>query len=258
MAAEQKGEAVKNRASVVAVTETAANEAAKIEEEPETPVDTTSLLDVVIEEYNLEKDKRGSRILITGLIQGSTTAEHLQQLHDEFMANIKKDTITGACFLIDDTAFAHVMEASSDTITQYLRLLHANTSMLTNVQICSLSEEIPREFNVWAFRSITLEDSGFEKGDMDWLEVIFGALEQFLELGKHCSQMNQAKAVQFLQVGTDKKTLFARLPTVSQIKSFQKCPDLFGVKEWLELFDVPIEFTLEGEKVWPVDPPLRY
>lgn len=244
-----------------AVLSSAAEGEAQANENAEGKDDKLSLLDVVIDEYNLEADKRTSRILLMGTLVSGTSPEEAEEWHKKLVEEaLKKEVVTGVCFLVDDTSLSHMLEASSGTITKLLRALKPGTEgcILKDVRICSLSEEVIREYPVWVFRQISVEDSGFEKGEDSWLNTVFSAVENLLELGRECGPMGNAKAQEFLMGSTDRKTLTSRVPSASMIKSFEKCPDLFTVDAWLEVFDVPIDFTLEGEKVWPVEPPLRY
>jgi hypothetical protein len=48
------------------------------------------------------------------------------------------------------------------------------------------------------------------------------------------------------------------VPTSERLQAYSSCDELCSVREWLDIFDSPIDFTLESELVWPVEPNLTY
>jgi len=168
--------------------------------------------------------------------------------------------LTGALLCINRKAVVHVFEAPTPILFDYLRMLKAgaSTNFLKNARICSLTEEIPREFPVWGFRVLSQPEEEFVVPD-NWLECIFQTLQGFLELGREVSgKTDPQQAQKYLETGQLSRTVAAQLPHVERIQGFVKCTDLCSVDQYLEIYDTPIEFTLEGELVWPVEPFLRY
>jgi hypothetical protein len=157
--------------------------------------------------------------------------------------------------------------------------------LLRNSKVLSFVEEVPREFHVWAFRSLRVSPSEeFPAGpapnsddkdsssnpnggllvpiphlDRDGLKLVFEVLRNLLELGRSVSATAEDKAVEYLQASVAKQ-LLGRLPPQEKLHAFlhQMHEDIPSIPEWLDIFDTPVELTLESEKVWPVEPFLKY
>jgi len=69
--------------------------------------------------------------------------------------------------------------------------------------------------------------------------------------------MSEEKALDYLSNNSSKQFL-NRLPSAERIVAYSAIDDLSSIDEFLEVYDSPIELTLESEKVWPVEPFLRY
>ncbi len=69
--------------------------------------------------------------------------------------------------------------------------------------------------------------------------------------------MSDSKAQEYMLFGSTRQFM-QRIPSPAQLLLFSTCDDLCSIKEYLEIYDTPIDFTLESEKVWPVEPFLKY
>lgn len=220
-----------------------------------------SLLDVVIEEYNLQKDFRTSRLLLTSQVTGSDKA--VEGFLEEFLADHKKDnTITGVFALLDNKTARgsiHLLEAPSKVILEFLQLLapkQKGAALLQHSRVCLFTEEVPREYPVWGFRRVEQAPEEFFP-PKTWLKIVFESHRNFLELGRELGAMSKEKALEYITT-TNSKNFLSKLPTVERVQAYSECDDLCSVEEYLEMYDTPVALVLEGEKVWPAEPFLKY
>lgn len=139
-----------------------------------------------------------------------------------------------------------------------------SSPLLLSSALLSFSEEVPREFHMWAFRSMRLPVDDFASSPLglqlarDAVPVVFDSVRLMLELGRDLAGMTEEKAIDLVQT-SQARALTTRLPTAERIKAYlHSCDELASIREWLNIYDTPIEFTLENEKVWPVEPFLKY
>jgi len=155
--------------------------------------------------------------------------------------------------------------------------------LLRNSRVLSFVEEVPREYHVWSFRSVRVPPSeeypagpapnsdksapnsgllvaipNLDREDVA-LQLVFETLRHLLELGRSIAATAEEKAVEYLQSSVAKQ-LLSRLPQQEKLHAFlhQLHEQLPSVTEWLDIYDTPVELTLESEKVWPVEPFLKY
>jgi hypothetical protein len=150
------------------------------------------------------------------------------------------------------------MEASTPVLMAYLRRFSSSSkeNIFKNARVCSLTEEVPRAVPLWAFRSIFMQSEQFEQPP-EWLTVIFETLQNFIELGRELQGMPEAEALSYLTEGQS-KALLSRLPPSERVRRHVGVEELMTIDEYLEVFDAPIHFTLEGEQIWPTEPFLKY
>lgn len=231
-------------------------------------VNRISLLDVVITDYNKYKDRRVSRLLLSGEIdlekvRGDVDEEVLKwqtNFNQKWAREDNRNRLTGVLLCINRKCIVHCLEAPTSTLFEYVRSLKEKSpsNILKNTRICSFTEEVPREYPVWGFRVLGQPEDIFDL-PKNWLAFIFETLQAFLELGREVAGKTDPKAaVAYLNNGGISRGVMVKLPTLERIQGFAKCPDLCTPDEYLDIYDTPIEFTLEGELVWPVEPFLRY
>lgn len=77
----------------------------------------------------------------------------------------REDAVTGILLLINNNALAHLLEAPMKVIQRLLFTLadkqNKGTSILIKPKICALTEEVPREYPVWTFRSVKATTDDF-------------------------------------------------------------------------------------------------
>lgn len=134
--------------------------------------------------------------------------------------------------------------------------------LLKSSSILSFSEEVPREFHIWAFRHMKLPSDDFASSGMnlqkDGLKLCFETVKNMLELGRDLSNLTEERAIDYIQTSVARQ-LTMKLPSAERLIAYIHTlhTDLCTLEEWLEIYDTPIEFTLENEKVWPVEPFLK-
>jgi hypothetical protein len=136
--------------------------------------------------------------------------------------------------------------------------------LLRTSKVLSFTEEVPREFHIWAWRALRMPADDFMNSTLglnlqrDSLKVLFETVKNLLELGRELSGMSEEKAIDFIQTSVSRQ-FTSKLPTSERLQAYiHSIEDLCSIQEWLDIFDTPIEFTLENEKVWPVEPFLKY
>jgi hypothetical protein len=177
----------------------------------------------------------------------------------EQYTNEKDVRITGVLFNPAKYGVSVLMEAPTAVLMQLLRWMKEDSeyNIYTNARVLSLTEEVTREYSSWALRAVPDLPRDEFAAPKDWLLEVFETLKGFLELGRELKEMSTAEAVEHVRTSED----FARstrIPGVDKIRGYAKCTDLCSVEEYLGIYDVPVECTLEGELIWPVDPSLKY
>lgn len=132
--------------------------------------------------------------------------------------------------------------------------------LLKSSKIVSFVEEVPREFNVWAWRQIRMPADDFlttANLQRDSLKLLFETVRQLLDLARELSSLPEEKAIEFLQTSMTRQ-LISKLPSSERLQAYiTHIDDLCTMQEWLDIFDTPTDMVLESEKVWPVEPFLK-
>lgn len=190
--------------------------------------------------------------------------EEVKKFHHDFLDEHEHDhKISGLVFyIVNDegkTAFLHCFEAPTEVLMQYIKDLKAYKGaqpLLVNPRICSFTEEVPREYSLWGFRVVHMHSDQDDVPE-DLAKAVFETLKNYLELGRELQAMEDDRAYDYVSTSESRQFL-GRVPTVERINAYTKSTDLFSLEEYLELYDKPIDFTLESELVWPVEPFLKY
>jgi len=234
-----------------------------VEEVEEAP--RPSLLDAVISEYDVEKDLRTSRLLLTAEMHEDVRSAERENLLMKFFQDFidkheSEGRITGVVFLLNKTGVVMCIEAPTAILLSLLRLCQEGTStnLFQIARILSVTEEVPREYSAWVVRHIMDFPTGEFAKPREWLGEIFAVLQGFLELAREMVGMDADAAETYL-LTTSTRPFIARIPSIQSIQGYAKHgEDLCSVAEYLEIFDAPVKFTLEGELMWPAEPPLKY
>lgn len=135
--------------------------------------------------------------------------------------------------------------------------------LLRSSAILSFTEEIPREYHIWAFRSLRLantqEEMNVTQLVKDPLKSVFETTKNLIDIARDLHAMNEEKSIDYIQTSTTRQ-LTSKIPTSEKILTYLhhlSADYLCNLEEWLGIYDTPIEFTLENEKVWPVEPFLK-
>lgn len=202
-------------------------------------------------------------------------SEDVQKLFQDFVkANEKDNKCTGVLYTLNGSAMLCLVESSTKVLLNLLHLLQrpANSKLLRWTRVCSLAEEVPREFRVWAFRAHRAADEEDFQPPKDWLRLVFSTLKGLLELGREVASMADEKTQEAFLSTNKSAQVMMRIPSLARVRSFGSCPEMCTVDEYVEMFDTPVEFTLgllfcfcvvigvlfaESERVWPVEPPVK-
>lgn len=217
-----------------------------------------SLLDVVVQEYLVDKDKRTSRLMLCAELPDSNT-EEITRFYNEFSSHHRDTAFTGVMFILNNQAVLQLVESSTETLNTLLRTLQNPPNrkpLFKRCRVCSFTEEMPREFRSWSIRSLRQPNEEMNPLQ-DWTKVTFDLLRHLLEMGREIVSMPEEKAIEFITTSQSKQFL-ARIPSAERVLAVCGQEDIYTIDEYLEAFDAPIDHVLESERVWPVDPFLRY
>lgn len=161
-----------------------------------------------------------------------SVATRLQALYTNFISKQTGAQITGGVFLVSNGSNAvlvQLLEAPTKTLMALLRKLNTDTqtkegeySFLTDLRVCSLSDEVPREWPLFAFRSITLDAVEEYEAQSDVVKAVFKTLRQLLELGRELRGMGE-RAQAFVETSMTKKLLNG-IPMVRSRSSVSSSP----------------------------------
>lgn len=140
------------------------------------------------------------------------------------------------------------------------------TPILANVRIVAMHEEVSRACKYFSIRQLQNvpkpENEDFKK---DPTTVIIDCLTGVVEVGKLLSSCEDAQSAQqcfstgSIQTATATKSLVSRIPASEQHINFISSLDcLMNMNEYLGFYCSPLQIVLESEKVWPVEPHLKY
>lgn len=176
------------------------------------------------------------------------TTEEVQRFHLDFRkkhgGEKGENRVSGVLFTLNDAAVVHLIEGPTRVLVELLRTIRKDGgALLKQTKILSFSEEVPREFKVWAVRALRPLDEEDFQAPKDWLRASFTLLKTFLELGRETQSSSEEKALEHL-TKSETKQFMARIPSVQRVVAFAACDEMCSVDEYLEIFDKPIEFTL--------------
>ena len=99
---------------------------------------------------------------------------------------------------------------------------------LKNPKICSFTEEVPREYNIWGVRAVRLAADEWSN-PKEWLKTVFESLKNLLELGRELVGLQEEKAADFI-VNSTSRQLLNRIPSFERIQAFSTLDDLFNIQ----------------------------
>lgn len=174
----------------------------------------------------------------------------------------KPAMVTGLCLSLNGQALVHVVEGPMSIMKKILRSIaaqqeeHGSMSMFQHPKVVSVTEEVFREYSFWVPRKITVNPEEPER-ITNAVKSCFDMYRPYLELARECGAMNEEKALDLVENGTG-KNLMGKVCSAEMVKIICEQKDIPSVKEWLDIFDTPVDLVLESEKVWPVEPWLKY
>ncbi len=163
---------------------------------------------------------------------------------------------------LSGTALAAVLEAPTNVIRELIRLLAEMEldpkGLLVRPKVCTLTEEVPREFPAFGFRSFKAAQDDFQAPANMVKPVSEMYIKAFLEAGRStsASSLTEEKAVETLERSQQRNLHI--MPTVEKIVAFQACEDICTPTEWMAIFETPMNLVLESDVEWPVEPWLKY
>lgn len=222
-----------------------------------------SLLDVVQARFDAGGGRESlTRMLYVGSIPKTATKHQVCDYHASFLTEIEAD-VSGLMLLLQ-TSFVNLIEATPDVINALLRHLQQETesptACITNVRIVACSEDCPNPaFVSWSYRSISMPP---EAGvDLDKEDIVAASFEVYFKLVKLGQQLSDADLPQAdIPAALDNlRQRFPQfLPSNERVVALTLCDKVTSLAEFLDIFDAPLETTLESDRVWPAPPPQLY
>jgi len=204
------------------------------------------LLHLVQAKYNKYKEYRSTRCMYV-LEVGSVPLEELIDFHRNWVADEKRRTkVTGLAVLINKAIFLHVIE------TDNLRNLLKNIpDGIGKSVVCSVTNEIYREYPMWAIREATISKEGQTFDGTSLAVLVFESLKAMLELGRQLSlKTDQSAAVKLFM--SQQREIMMRIPAPDRLEYFlSRTKELFTLTTFVDFFYKPVVCELESEVVWP-------
>jgi hypothetical protein len=126
--------------------------------------------------------------------------------------------------------------------------------LFVNISVASFNEEVVREFPIWTCRPVAIpsevDDEEAEVKIDNLLLYTFGMYRELLELGRE-SAANNGRQKEYLR--NNKPQILQRFPSPERVTAVIKEEDVFSLKDYLEVYDAPINVTLASETVWPAE-----
>lgn len=169
----------------------------------------------------------------TGEVREGVSADDVAEFHEQLTRRWSSTSlVTGALLIISGQVAVHILEAPTPLLFEFLRCFlddEEGDKILKNCRICSLTEEVPREFPVWGTRSVEVAKEEFQAPAI-WLQSIFETHKNLLEMGHELASMEDGKALAYLQ-NADSRHFLQRIPSPDKIKAFKECEQLCTVAE---------------------------
>jgi len=208
-----------------------------------------SLLDYVLEDFNQDRESRTSRALI--LFQ-SDRAEETHDWNAFVESKTKEAVVTGFMLHINQVACAILIESQTNIILEVIRILCGRPDC--NAKVCLFNEEVVREYPMWQGREAKI----ISEPDItinNLLPAVFDVHRGLLELGVEARATGDGIKARDLLLG-NKPQVLARIPSAERVQALL-ATDLCTVAEYLDMYDAPVEFTFDSERVWPAENPLE-
>eukprot|EP01083_Nonionella_stella_P041110 111499_1 len=236
--------------------------------EEEDSTNNQSLLDVVTEDYNSARQFRCSRVILVASF-APEALEEVKEFHNVFLEKNRrdddiKDSITGGLYIINREVFVHVFESTPKIVQLMLCQLREKVEqeeLLVSSRICTMMQEVVREFPFWKMREITsAREADADYGAAELVNTLFDSIKMLIELGRTLKGTQEKENTQAATrlFFSSRRDLLARIPNQDRIEFYLGQEELCSVEEFCELFHDAVEFELESELSWPIEPPLVY
>ena len=144
--------------------------------------------------------------------------------------------------------------------------------LLSSIRVLSFSEEVQRFCKYFSIRQLQNvpkpDNEDFKKTDP--IILVSELLRTVLEVGKSLSTAEDAAAAQLIfstgnlppsstKEGKGQPSIISKLPSCEQfITHLTGIESIMTSEEYLEIYTQPVHVVLESERVWPVEPYLKY
>jgi len=128
---------------------------------------------------------------------------------------------------------------------------------MQNLIILSYSDDIAeRCYNKWHLFDWTQIQTPNLPVGRDLVNHVVDAIFGLCTIGKALS--SQPKAQEVIFINNMKTTHASHIPKSQLVEVCTKSDRCLTLAEFNEVFSSPVDLTLQGEIVWPLDPPLKY
>jgi len=134
----------------------------------------------------------------------------------------------------------------------------ASAAFLANCKVCAFSEEVPREFPVFAVRAVKATSEDFAAAaSVNMTKIAFDTYRHLLELGRESAAQPADKQAEYLE-RSQARQLLNHVPAADKLAAFGACADMPSPAEWVAIFETPIEVEMDSDLTWPAEPWLKY
>ncbi|PRP77394.1 hypothetical protein PROFUN_14400 [Planoprotostelium fungivorum] len=164
---------------------------------------------------------------------------------------ITQNSITGILLILQHTCI-HLLEGPPKMIRAHLRDLAQtppSKKFIDGTKILMFSEDISRNFPCWRSRVLNISKTTSVPEQEETETAITETYLNLLQLGAILPYPDTNKLEETLDsLRTKHREL---IPSNERIQNFLDADDVFGLEEWLEFYDRPMELALERDLVWP-------
>ncbi|KAK3284530.1 hypothetical protein CYMTET_7826 [Cymbomonas tetramitiformis] len=220
-----------------------------------------SLLDVTQEKLQ----KQGKTVVLSRVLfviqtsdKHNSSKTEIEAAHSAMLkaARGETDKETGL-LIVFPNCIVHMLETTTKMIFTYLRQL-LNAEGITSMKIISSTEDIPsRAFQKWYCSFVNSQTQEHYDGDEgeSLVNVASDANIALIKLGKHVSALGQRDADSSME---SLRTSYPDLPQIDPFMIVCHSEEAPSVREFLDIYDSPVDIDLESENVWPMPVPLTF
>eukprot|EP01105_Mastigella_eilhardi_P002237 TRINITY_DN1269_c0_g1_i2.p1 TRINITY_DN1269_c0_g1~~TRINITY_DN1269_c0_g1_i2.p1 ORF type:complete len:228 (-),score=48.40 TRINITY_DN1269_c0_g1_i2:28-711(-) len=224
-------------------------------------VDRRSVWDLVHSASESKSQPANRLFFVAYFTANLVNKKDLSKDYDQLWSRYSPDTygpVTGLSLALPQSTLC-VIEAHRKVLWDFARELATapdSKLLLRDARILSFSEDCPhRVFPQWDTRVLnfgtTLEMEGLGSPQENHQKLVNRTVRNLLRLGGILSDLHRSDVDEYeLALDNVRSRYKDMLPTVEEVTSLLKCPQLFPLCDFFTLYNKPVSINLETELVW--------